>query len=69
MPAAAPMAEVAIIPEYLTAAQVSRLTGFSIKSLDALRHKRKGPPYLRIGNRVRYRRADVLAWLDAHQVA
>lgn len=51
--------------EYLTADQVSHLTGFSAKALEAMRHARKGPSFLKIGKRVRYRASDVRAWMEA----
>jgi len=54
----------AVMPEYLTAQQVAQMTGFSLKSLEAMRHKRNGPPYLKVGTRVRYRADDVRAWIE-----
>ncbi len=53
-----------ISPEYLTTQQVAQMTGFSLKSLEAMRHKRNGPPYLKVGARVRYRAEDVRAWIE-----
>lgn len=32
------------------------------------RRERRGPPYLKIGRMVRYRRSDVEAWLANHAV-
>lgn len=52
-------------PEYLTAAQVAQLSGFSVKVLEAYRSNRKGPPFLKIGKNVRYRIGDVRSWLEA----
>lgn len=52
-------------PEYLTADQVAQMTGFSTKSLEAYRAKRQGPPFLKVGNSVRYRADDVRAWVEA----
>jgi predicted DNA-binding transcriptional regulator AlpA len=57
--------EGAIAHEYLTAEQVSHLTGFSSKSLEAMRHTHRGPPFFKVGKRVRYRAADVRAWMEA----
>jgi predicted DNA-binding transcriptional regulator AlpA len=51
-------------PEYLTAQQVAQMTGFSLKSLEAMRHTRKGPRFFKVGTRVRYRVADVRAWIE-----
>ena len=50
--------------EYLTSEQVSHLTGFSPKALEAMRHHRKGPQFLKVGKRVRYRLVDVRAWME-----
>ena len=52
--------------EFITTKQVSELTAFSPKTLEAWRSKRTGPPYSVIGHRVRYRLADVRAWLASH---
>ena len=35
-----------------------------VKTVFAWRHRRVGPPGYRIGKHVRYREADVLAWLE-----
>lgn len=57
--------ELPVAPEYLTAFQVAQLTGFTPKGLENMRAKRIGPPYLKVGNSVRYRAADVRAWMEA----
>lgn len=57
--------ELPVAPEYLTAFQVAQLTGFTPKGLETMRAKRLGPPYMKIGTSVRYRAADVRAWMDA----
>jgi hypothetical protein len=58
-----------VAPEYLTAAQVSILTGFSVKSPEAMRRRKVGCRFLRIGHSIRYRVVDVRAWIeqDGHQ--
>jgi predicted DNA-binding transcriptional regulator AlpA len=59
-----------ITAEYLTEEQVSQLTGFSLKALEAMRHKRSGPSFLRVGLRlVRYRVSDVRAWIEREGAA
>lgn len=50
--------------EYLTPAQTALLSGFSPKALEALRSRRQGPRYFKVGNSVRYRAADVRAWIE-----
>lgn len=32
------------------------------------RHKRKGPPYFKLGRKIIYRGADLNAWVGAHRV-
>lgn len=56
--------ELPLAPEYLTARQVTQLTGFSPKALESMRARREGPPYFKVGNSVRYRVADVRAWIE-----
>jgi predicted DNA-binding transcriptional regulator AlpA len=57
-------ASTVIKPEYLTAEQVEVMTGFSVKALETMRHRRKGPPFLKLGVSVRYRVSDVRAWME-----
>lgn len=58
-----------LTPRYLTTEQVSQFTGLSIKALETMRYKRIGPPFLRIGRRIRYLRSDIVAWLERERVA
>jgi predicted DNA-binding transcriptional regulator AlpA len=53
-----------IKPEYLTAEQVNHMTGFTVRALENMRHRRKGPPHLKVGTLVRYRADDVRAWIE-----
>nr|WP_281720180.1 helix-turn-helix domain-containing protein [Nitrosomonas nitrosa] len=55
---------VPVAPEYLTTFQVAQLTGFSPKGLENMRARGEGPPFLKVGNSVRYRVADVRAWIE-----
>jgi predicted DNA-binding transcriptional regulator AlpA len=57
--------DVLVAPEYLSAKQVSQLTSISVKTLEMFRSVRKGPPYFRVGGRIRYRIADVRAWVES----
>ena len=52
----------------LTDAEVSAITGWAIQTLRKRRMRREGPPWLKIGSAVRYRLADVEAYLDANRV-
>jgi hypothetical protein len=55
--------------DYLTPSEVAELMRRPVESLAVDRcMRREHPPYLKVGRKVLYRRADVLAWLDAHAV-
>jgi hypothetical protein len=62
-----------ILPEYLTPWQVEQLTGFSLRALEAMRAKRIGPCYLKIGKGkngpIRYPLNDLREWLNKHKEA
>ena len=60
-----PRGRIPVTPEYLTADQVSQMTGFSPKALEAYRAKRQGPTFLKVGHNIRYRADDVRAWVEA----
>lgn len=48
---------------------VEAMTGISVNTLRWYRHVGdRGPAYLKLGRRVRYRESDVMAWLDAARV-
>jgi hypothetical protein len=40
----------------------------TVKTLQRWRREAKGPPCCKLGRRVVYRRADVLAWIDRSQI-
>ena len=48
--------------------QVQEVYGFSIAYLRRARRERRGPRFLKVGKLVRYRRADIEAYLSAHAV-
>lgn len=51
--------------DLLTAEQVASAIGLSHRTLAAWRSSRRGgPAWVKCGNRVRYRRGDVIAWLE-----
>lgn len=58
-------------PEYLTPAQTAQLTGFSPRALEAMRARRAGPAFIKIGEgkngAIRYRIDDVRKWLNCHR--
>ena len=58
------------IPEHRDAllypAEVAFLLGLSVRTLEAARLRGGGVPYIRLGRRaIRYRRCDVLDWIEA----
>lgn len=50
----------------LTAAETARILRCSLRTLDRERADGRGCPFVRIGGRIRYRRADVEAFVAAH---
>lgn len=54
------------IPELLTAAQVGELTHMKSSSLAQMRYKGTGPKFVKLGNRVLYRRQDVTDWINGN---
>lgn len=41
----------------------------SPRTLERWRYHRTGPPYIQLNHsRVRYRKSDLIAWLDAHTI-
>lgn len=64
--AVAAVRQVADLPEMSRDVEVAELSGISAVTLRRWRAEGKGPKFVRIGERaIRYRRADVLAWLDS----
>ena len=54
--------------EWMEMTEVASLLGFSARTLNRYLEEGGGPVCRRIGARVRYRRADVLAWIEAHRM-
>jgi hypothetical protein len=54
-------------PEFLTRRQAAALTSLSFSTLAHLAKSPHGPPLLRVGHRVAYRRDDLVAWMLSHQ--
>jgi len=55
-------------PEILSERQVQEVYGFTVAYLRRARHDKRGPRFLKVGKLVRYRRADIEAYLAAHAV-
>ena len=68
MPDTLPVQPVETPPGWLDQAvdqnEVSRITGVPTRSLEAMRCRGDGPPFIKIGKRVRYFRRDVFGWLN-----
>jgi excisionase family DNA binding protein len=48
----------------LTITEVAAYLGVPVKTLYAWRYRRLGPPALRVGRHVRYRRSDLEGWVQ-----
>lgn len=53
------------LPDIATRQQVADYTQTSVPTLARWAGEGKGPKFVKLGGLVRYRRADVLAWLDS----
>jgi len=54
--------------EYLDEKALCALLGISSVTATKWRAKAKGPPFIKVGRLVRYRRSDVDAWLRANTI-
>ena len=52
-----------MIATAMTVEECAAYLGVSIKALGHWRHENKGPAWFKIGQRVRYRKADVDVWI------
>jgi hypothetical protein len=52
--------------ELLTAVETARLLRCSLRTLDRERAEGRGCPFVRMGCRIRYRRADIESFIVAH---
>lgn len=48
----------------LTSTEVAEFLDVPVNSLKMWRYRRTGPPWLKVGRHVRYRRGDLERWLD-----
>jgi hypothetical protein len=53
----------------LTEVQAADFLGLSIRTLQAWRTKVCGPAFVRAGRAVRYRRSDLMRWIEANTVS
>jgi predicted DNA-binding transcriptional regulator AlpA len=57
--------ELETLQPMLNERDVARITGMSVQTIRRWRLLQGGPKYLKIGSAVRYRREDILAWLES----
>jgi hypothetical protein len=58
-----PSAEGEHTPELLTAREMAKAARCSLRSVAEWRAKKKGPPFVRVGNRVLYPAGEARSWL------
>lgn len=46
----------------------AHLLSLSVRTLQAWRVRMTGPPFVQVGRAVRYRRRDLIAWIDANTI-
>jgi hypothetical protein len=54
--------------EFLTPEGVARLIGKSTRTVNWWREDRQGPPYVRVGRTILYKKTSVLKWLSDREV-
>jgi hypothetical protein len=52
----------------LTETEVGEILNLSARTLQAWRLRRAGLKYIQVGRAVRYRRRDLIAWIDANTI-
>ena len=60
-----PRSPIGEAPEVLDVRRASHIVGLSPSTLNTLRSRGGGPPYVKMGRRVFYRVKDLRAWRDA----
>lgn len=63
------MKELNFLDDMLTPTQVARYLQVSIRTLEAWRNQKRGPPYYHIGRSVRYSLTEVLAWMEQRKLS
>jgi excisionase family DNA binding protein len=56
-------AEVLLDPE-----EVAKMLGVRVRTLQTWRSRRQGPTYVKVGKLVRYKSADVMAYIERHRI-
>lgn len=53
------------LPDYATRPQLSQFVAVSVQTLARWKVEGRGPKVTKIGNAARYKKSDVVAWLDS----
>lgn len=53
------------LPDIITPGELAAASGLSLGTLAYWRHAGTGPQYMKLGRLIRYRKTDVIAFLDA----
>jgi predicted DNA-binding transcriptional regulator AlpA len=53
----------------LTEIQIAEFLAMSVRTLQSWRSRGGGPPYIQAGRAIRYRRSDVIDWIQKNTVA
>lgn len=56
-----------ISENFYTEVEAAELLGYKVSTLRNWSAMRKGPPRVRVGRRIFYRREALLAWLESHE--
>jgi excisionase family DNA binding protein len=54
-------------PDFLTPYETAQLLRISQRTLENMRHNGNGPSYRKLGGRVLYLRADIMAWANDNE--
>ena len=60
--------EISDLPAMVSRAQAAEFLGVTPQALSQMDARGEGPPYARIGRVVRYRREDLLDWVESRTV-
>jgi hypothetical protein len=52
-----------VLPVFLTQREVAEALRLPERTLEDWRQTRQGPPYVKLGHRVRYEQTELLAWV------
>ena len=57
-----------MLPDYMKTPEAAKLSRLSVPTLERMRLKGDGPPFIKAGKSVIYRRADLESWLASRLV-